>query len=45
MNNYIPELTAEIATKKFYLRELLSFFLKNAKRLFTKPHLLLTKIL
>ena len=26
MTDYIPELTAEIATKKFYLRELLSFF-------------------
>lgn len=34
MKNYIPELTAEIATKKFYLRELLSFFLKKRKEVF-----------
>lgn len=34
MKNYIPELTAEIATKKFYLRELLVFFLEKRKEVF-----------
>lgn len=34
MKNYIPELPAEIATKKFYLRELLSFFLEKRKEIF-----------
>ena len=34
MTYYIPELTAEIATKKFYLRELLSFFLEKRKGVF-----------
>jgi len=34
MTDYIPELTAEVAAKKFYLRELLSFFLKKRKEVF-----------
>ena len=34
MTDYIPELTVEIATKKFYLRELLSFFLKKRTEVF-----------